>query len=102
MWEALGSGWATSYAKTYDPKDAGNYYGGSSWDNQAMFDFEGNPLESLNVFKYIYSGTTAPLVVTGVEDITLESGLGETLLMPETVPATLCNGKKKEVPVTYS
>ena len=42
-WETFGSGWASSYSKTYDPNDAGKYYGGSSWDNQALFDFEGKP-----------------------------------------------------------
>ena len=29
LWEQYGSGWASSYAKDYDPKDAGQYYGGS-------------------------------------------------------------------------
>ncbi|WP_242840802.1 glycosyl hydrolase 53 family protein [Butyrivibrio proteoclasticus] len=53
IWEKYGSGWASSYASDYDPEDAGKYYGGCSWDNQAMFDFEGHPLESLNVFKYM-------------------------------------------------
>ncbi len=100
-WETYGSGWAASFSKTFDPNDAGKYYGGSSWDNQAMFDFEGNPLESLNVYKYIYSGTNAPLVVTGVNDIALEVGIGEQVVMPETVPATLCNGKTKDVPVVW-
>lgn len=37
--------------------EAGKYYGGCSWDNQAMFDFEGHPLASLNVFKYLKYGT---------------------------------------------
>ncbi|MBQ7954453.1 MAG: glycosyl hydrolase 53 family protein [Lachnospiraceae bacterium] len=100
-WETYGSGWAASFSKTFDPSDAGKYYGGSSWDNQALFDFEGNPLESLNVFKYVYSGTTAPLAVTGVNDIALESGIGEPVEMPETVAATLCSGKTKEVPVVW-
>ena len=53
IWEKYGSGWASSFASDYDPEDAGKYYGGCSWDNQAMFDFEGNPLESLKVFKYM-------------------------------------------------
>lgn len=53
IWEQYGSGWASSYASDYDPEDAGLYYGGSSWDNQALFDFTGHPLESLNVFKYM-------------------------------------------------
>ncbi len=49
-WEKYGSGWASSYAGDYDPEDAGLYYGGCSWDNQALFDFEGHPLESLEVY----------------------------------------------------
>ena len=55
-WETFGSGWASSHASVYDPDDAGKYYGGSSWDNQALFDFEGHPLDSLNVFKYMRNG----------------------------------------------
>lgn len=100
-WETHGSGWASSFAKTYDPKDAGVYYGGSSWDNQAMFDFEGNPLESLRVYKYIYGGTTAPLTVQGVRETAVEIGIGQEVVLPETVPAVLLNGKTREVPVVW-
>lgn len=53
VWEEFGSGWASSFAGDYDPADAGLYYGGCSWDNQAMFDFNGYPLDSLKVFQYI-------------------------------------------------
>lgn len=56
IWEEYGSGWASSYASDYDPDQAGKYYGGSAWDNQAFFDFNGNPLESINVFKYMREG----------------------------------------------
>lgn len=60
LWEKYGSGWASSYAGDYDPEVAGLYYGGCSWDNQAMFDFNGHPLESLKVFRYLRYGTVAP------------------------------------------
>lgn len=53
LWEQYGSGWASSYSAGYDPDNAGRYFGGSSWDNQAFFDFSGHPLESLNVFKAV-------------------------------------------------
>ncbi len=53
IWEKYGSGWASSYAGGYDPKDAGEYYGGSAWDNQAWFDSEGKPLSSLNTYEQI-------------------------------------------------
>lgn len=56
IWEEYGSGWASSYASDYDPDQAGKYYGGSAWDNQAFFDFNGNPLDSINVFKYMREG----------------------------------------------
>lgn len=58
IWEKYGSGWASSYASDYDPEDAGLYYGGCSWDNQAFFDFKGHPLASINVWKYLKYGTT--------------------------------------------
>lgn len=51
IWEEYGSGWASSYACDYDPEQAGKYYGGCSWDNQALFDFHGYPLKSLRVFR---------------------------------------------------
>lgn len=51
IWEKYGSGWASSFASEYDSEDAGKYYGGSSWDNQALFDFEGHPLPSIEMFK---------------------------------------------------
>lgn len=51
LWEQYGSGWASSYAGGYDPGDAGKYYGGCSWENQALFDFSGKKLPSLDVFK---------------------------------------------------
>lgn len=57
IWEKFGSGWASSYAADYDPLEAGLYYGGCSWDNQAMFDFDGYPLASLKVFRYLKYGT---------------------------------------------
>lgn len=57
IWEEKGSGWASKAAGSYDANDAGKWYGGSSWDNQALFDFKGHPLESLLVFKYVFTGS---------------------------------------------
>ncbi len=67
IWETYGSGWASSYAAEYDPDDAGVYYGGSAVDNQALFDFEGHPLESLKTFEYVKTGTTAERVIVETE-----------------------------------
>lgn len=52
LWKKYGSGWATDYAAEYDKSV--NSVGGSSYDNQALFDFNGKPLESLKVFRNIY------------------------------------------------
>ena len=55
-WETYGSGWASSFAKDYDPTDAGSYYGGCAVDNQAMFDATGHPLDSLLIWKIVREG----------------------------------------------
>lgn len=52
LWKKYGSGWATDYAAEYDASVNGA--GGSSYDNQALFDFKGKPLKSLEVFRNIY------------------------------------------------
>lgn len=85
VWEKYGSGWASSYAADYDPEDAGLYYGGCSWDNQAMFDFDGHPLESLNVFRYLKTGSTAPLAVDSVPDLHLTFNVGDDPALPQQV-----------------
>ena len=77
IWEKYGSGWASSYASDYDPEDAGLYYGGCSWDNQAFFDFDGHPLASLNVFKYLKFGTTLSSA-TDYESLDKEAGDSST------------------------
>lgn len=85
IWEKYGSGWASSYASDYDPDDAGLYYGGCSWDNQAMFDFTGHPLPSLNVFKYLKDGHDVPLAVDYVSDVSVTRNAGSAIELPEQV-----------------
>nr|WP_308160523.1 MULTISPECIES: arabinogalactan endo-beta-1,4-galactanase [unclassified Bacillus (in: firmicutes)] len=83
LWEKYGSGWASSYAAEYDPHDAGAWYGGSAVDNQALFDFNGKPLPSLNVFKYVNTGAVAPLKIDGIKDISLSAISGENISLPK-------------------
>lgn len=101
IWEEKGSGWAASFSAKYDPSDAGKYYGGSSWDNQALFDFEGNPMESLNIFKYVFAGTTAKEAIVRVDTVYAESGIGQVLQMPETVQALMNSNRLKAIPVVW-
>lgn len=102
IWEKYGSGWASSYASDYDPKDAGQYYGGSSWDNQAMFDFTGHPLASLNVFRYLKYGATAPLAVDTIPEVKVSCNIGAEAGLPETVNVIYNDRSEKQVPVTWN
>lgn len=102
LWEQYGSGWASSYAGSYDPNDAGKYYGGSSWDNQAFFDFEGHKLASLDVFKYVNYGATCDPKVLAYIDVLVESTINEPLVMPDTVDAVYNDPSLTDgVPVTW-
>jgi arabinogalactan endo-1,4-beta-galactosidase len=58
LWETYGSGWASSYAGEYDPKDAGKWYGGCAVDNQAFFTADGHATEALKVFSLVRTGNT--------------------------------------------
>lgn len=103
LWESNGSGWASSYAGEYDSEDAGVWYGGSSWDNQAMFDFYGNPLPSLNVFKYVDTGATAgEIKIEAISDISASFILGDTIELPSVVSAVYNDGSALEVNVTWN
>lgn len=103
LWEKYGSGWASSYSGSYDPKDAGKYYGGCSWDNQALFDFTGHPLDSLKVFRELKYGATAPLAVEKVPGVEVFCNVGAELVLPETAQVVY-NDKtaNREVPVVWN
>ncbi|SEJ22998.1 glycosyl hydrolase 53 family protein [Demequina mangrovi] len=102
LWETHGSGWASSFAGEYDPHDAGVWYGGSAWDNQAMFDFDGNPLASLNVFKYVDTGAVTELAMEAVGNPELTFQDGETVVMPATVEVSFNDGSTVDEAVTWS
>ena len=50
-----------------------------------MFDFDGHPLESLKVFKYLQYGTNAPLAIDYVPDIHISCDVGGKIVLPEKV-----------------
>lgn len=100
-WEKDGSGWAASYSAAYDPKDAGAYYGGSSWDNQALFDFEGHPLESLKVFKYLHCGTIVERKLESIQECEVDINLDAELVLPQTVTYVYNDRTTEEIPVEW-
>ena len=100
-WETFGSGWASSYAAVYDPEDAGKYYGGSAVDNQAFFDPQGRPLESLKVFRLMRTGNETAPVPDALEEPEVVCDLNAPLTLPETVNAIMTDNSRRPVPVTW-
>ena len=85
IWETYGSGWASSYAQSYDWASVGAY-GGSEWDNQAMFYPDGTPNAALHVWNYVKTGSVSnTLTVSGAENPSLEIYKNEELALPETI-----------------
>lgn len=101
IWEEYGSGWASSYAGSYDPNDAGKYYGGSSWDNQALFDYYGHPLESLKVFRYLHCGTIVEKEVESISLVEVDVSLDAEVTMPETVDVVFTDRSVISVAVAW-
>ncbi len=101
LWERDGSGWASSYSAAYDPDDAGVYYGGSAWDNQALFDFDGHPLASLKTFRLVRTGNTVTPKPDAIREPSLTVRLGETVALPQTVQAVYTDGSEQEIAVTW-
>ena len=101
IWEKYGSGWASSYASEYDPKDAGMYYGGCSVDNQAFFDGEGNARESLKVFALVRNGNVISVKPDAIEDVNLIVDLNGEIVLPDKVNAVMTDNSKSAVDVVW-
>ena len=102
LWEKYGSGWASSYAAIYDPDDAGRYYGGCAVDNQALFDAQGRPLESLRVFNLVRYGNSPEPQPDAIEDAHLTVDLNGTVELPETVNAIMTDDSRVALPVVWN
>lgn len=110
-WEKYGSGVASSFSAEY-AEDAASWYGGSVKDNEAFFDFEGNPLPSLTVFKDVYEGRKAPVlrvekIKNGTVEVLLESSDVKAEIsniqakLPQTVTGIYNDSSRKEFAVTW-
>lgn len=95
LWEKFGSGWASSYAAEYDPADAGVYFGGTSWDNQAMFGFDGTPLASLAVWKLVRKGAVTTLRPDSVQDTLVRTRIGDAIILSEEATVLYNDGTSK-------
>jgi arabinogalactan endo-1,4-beta-galactosidase len=101
-WEKFGSGWASSFASEYDPNDAGKYYGGSAVDNQAMFDADGKPLESLRIFNLVRYGNEVQVKADALEDVHITATVGGSISLPEQVSAIMTDGTTQSVSATWN
>jgi arabinogalactan endo-1,4-beta-galactosidase len=77
------------------------WYGGSACDNQALFDANGHPLDSLRVFGYVYTGATTERRLDEVADVHISVRLRNPIVLPETVTATYNDGATEEVTVIW-
>ncbi|MFT4156472.1 MAG: glycosyl hydrolase 53 family protein [Microbacterium sp.] len=102
LWERDGSGWASSFAGEYDPVDAGQWYGGSAWDNQALFSFDGTATDALNIFSYVRTGAIAPREIEAVQPVTLSITEGDAVALPSEVTVTYTDGTSEQQAVTWS
>ncbi|MDD3163485.1 MAG: glycosyl hydrolase 53 family protein [Sphaerochaetaceae bacterium] len=100
-WEEFGSGWASSASASYDPDDAGKYYGGCACDNQALFDSDGMPLESLRTFSLVRTGNEVPVAVDCLDDVYVQTLRNNPVVLPAAVDAVYNDGSKVQVAVNW-
>ncbi len=86
-----GTSWASEYSHDYlEAQGDGGGEGTVSWANQALFDFDGNPLASLNAFKLMRDSGTAEeniLEINTEISCTVDLSSSEEIALPETVTA---------------
>ena len=103
MWNKYGCGWTSAYSGEYDKIDASGVAGGTSVDNQALFDPTGHPLESLKVFALMKDGNTkVENKIDGLDDVTLICDINSEVKLPETVNAVMYDNSRVAVPVTWN
>ena len=100
IWEKYGSGWATKYAYSYDPKNVENT-GGCAVENQAFFDSNGKVMEGLKTWLLVNEGNNVPLKADAVEDVTCSFDLNDEIVLPTEVNAIMNDGSRQKVPVIW-
>ncbi len=75
---------------------------GDSWDNQAMFDFAGNALPSLDVFSRVRTGSdVAPPVPVEAAKVRVTATAGETIPLPPRVRVTFSDDSFRYLPAEW-
>ncbi len=77
---------------------------GDAWENQAMFNFKGEVLPSMDVFKLVRpeSGSvTVPATIARTYPAVLDLALGDSLTLPDEVQAAFSDDSIRNVAVTW-
>lgn len=91
-WEKYGSGWASSYSSEYDPKIYQE--GGCPTENQALFNSEGKPLESLKTFNLLKFGNEINTLYDAVEDISINPINFDYFSLPKSINIIDTSGQR--------
>ncbi len=96
-----GCGWAKASARSYDSSATAN--GGCVIDNQAFWQSDGTPIESLKVFALVKTGNALAPVADSIADTEgyYTVGVG-SIELPETVTVTLNNGSVLSVAAMWN
>ncbi len=105
-WLAIeGTAWASTYANSYlTAQGDGGGEGTVSWANQALFDLNGNVLDSLNAFLLMKSSGTADENILEITDtITCNVDLSQSeVRLPETTTAFTDLDRWVELDITWN
>jgi arabinogalactan endo-1,4-beta-galactosidase len=77
---------------------------GNAWENQAMFDFKGNALPSINVFNLVYpqkGRTSIPATVAEIIHTGIRTHIDEMPVLPTDVKATFSDDSIRNVAVKW-
>ncbi len=101
-----GTSWASEYAHDYLVSQGdGGGEGTVSWANQALFDFDGNPLASLNAFKLMRDSGTAEeniLEINTTISCMIDLSSSEEIALPETATALTDLDRWVELEITWN
>ena len=101
LWQEHGAGWASSFAAYYGT-DEGIHYGGTGKDNQALFDFWGYPLPSLDIFNLVFTGQDAELRVERPLNDTITIAPANPLTLPTNIEVEFNNSTTGYLEITWN
>lgn len=81
--------------------DAGIWYGGSSWDNQALFDETGKTLPSLYTYRYLKNGAVGEKKLSSFEKLDTTVELGQEIKLPASILGYYNDGSKESFTVIW-